>query len=324
MRTEPTTQPLMSCDLHVHSRFSGAVNLPVLRRVGYECYSEPREVYAEARRRGMDLVTLTDHDSIEGAVELLSLPGTFVSEEATVELPGGRQLHLGVYDVSEAQHERISRLRTDAESLFAYLAEQRVATAVNHLFSALTGPRDVADFEWALGNVSHVEIQNGMMPAATNGFARRAAQNAGLCSVGGSDAHTLPSVARAYTSVPGARTREEFLDGLRQGRCAAGGESGSYARLTADVARVFAGGYAWNVQRALDGPREAVVLACMLALVPVLPLIPLVTAALHLRELAFAERFFRRFETAPASARRPRPRPASGPLATPLVLESGR
>lgn len=324
MRTQPTPAPLMRCDLHVHSRFSGAVDLPVLRHVGYECYSEPREVYAEARRRGMDLVTLTDHDSIEGAVELLALPGSFVSEEVTVELPGGRELHLGVYDIDEIQHERISRLRNDPEALFAYLAEQRIARAANHLFSALTGPREVADFDWGLASVSHIEIRNGMMPAATNGFAGRAARSAGLGAVGGSDAHTLPSVARAYTSVPGARTREEFLEGLRQGRCAAGGESGSYARLTADVARLFARGYAWNVQRALNGPREAVVLACLLALVPVLPLIPLVTAALHLRELAFAERLFRRFDSAPPSARRPRPRPAAGSLATPFALGSGR
>jgi predicted metal-dependent phosphoesterase TrpH len=80
MSTAPTVEPVMRCDLHVHSRFSGAVDLPLLRHVGYECYSEPREVYDAARRMGMDFVTLTDHDSIEGAVELLSLPGTFVSE----------------------------------------------------------------------------------------------------------------------------------------------------------------------------------------------------------------------------------------------------
>ncbi len=31
--------------------------------------------------------------------------------------PGGRQLHLGVYDLTPAQHERIARLRFDAEAL---------------------------------------------------------------------------------------------------------------------------------------------------------------------------------------------------------------
>ena len=57
---------LVRCDLHVHSLRSGRVDLPVLRHFGRESYSEPREVYEVARRRGMDLVTITDHDTIEG------------------------------------------------------------------------------------------------------------------------------------------------------------------------------------------------------------------------------------------------------------------
>lgn len=320
MSKEPTTEPLMRCDLHVHSRFSGAVSLPLLRHVGYECYSEPREVYDAARRNGMDLVTLTDHDSIEGAVGLLSLPGTFVSEEVTCLLPGGRELHLGVYGIHERQHENISRRRQDPEALFAYLAEQGIATAVNHLFSALTGRRALEDFDTALAGASHVEVQNGMMPAATNGFARRAGMDAGLAQVGGSDAHTLPSVARAYTQVRGARSVEEFLAGVREGRCAAGGESGSYVRLTADVVRVFAGGCAWNARHMFDGPRQAVVAALMLGLIPALPLLPFVTAALHVREHAFARRFFRRFQSAPRPVRRPKPGPAPAPLGNRLLI----
>ena len=47
----------MRCDLHVHSRFSGRCTVPVLRRIVDECYAEPEQVYAQARRRGMDLVT---------------------------------------------------------------------------------------------------------------------------------------------------------------------------------------------------------------------------------------------------------------------------
>ena len=78
----------MRCDLHVHSKCSGLVNLPVLRRFGRECYSEPQAVYEQARRRGMDLVTLTDHDTIDGALALASLPGTFMSVELTCALPG--------------------------------------------------------------------------------------------------------------------------------------------------------------------------------------------------------------------------------------------
>ena len=68
----------------------GPADLPRLGRFAHESYSEPRAVYEAARRRGMDLVTLTDHDTIEGGLEIADLPGTFLSEEVTCALPGGR------------------------------------------------------------------------------------------------------------------------------------------------------------------------------------------------------------------------------------------
>lgn len=66
----------MRCDLHVHSWHSGPADLPLLRRLGRECYSDPLEVYERAVARAMDLVT--------------------------VRLSGGRQLHVNVFDVEEA------------------------------------------------------------------------------------------------------------------------------------------------------------------------------------------------------------------------------
>jgi predicted metal-dependent phosphoesterase TrpH len=94
----------MRCDLHVHSKHSGAADLPVLRHVGRESYSEPLAVYERAMARGMDLVTLTDHDTLAGGLELRHLPNVFVSEEVTVHLPGERQLHVNVFDLG-TQHE---------------------------------------------------------------------------------------------------------------------------------------------------------------------------------------------------------------------------
>jgi predicted metal-dependent phosphoesterase TrpH len=297
---------LVRCDLHVHSLRSGAVDLPVLNRLGNECYSEPRAVYAQARRRGMDLVTLTDHDTIEGALEIASLPGTFVSEEVTCELPGDRRIHLGVWDISEAQHRRIATLRHDAEGLFAFLAEERVPFCVNHLFSALTGKRELRDFHVALGSAPLLEARNGMMSSLVNSYATQAGTEIGMPAVGGSDAHTLASVARAYTVVEGASTREEFLEGLRVGRTIPAGTSGSYARLTADVARVFAGGYLDNARHSLAGAGAGARMAVMLAAIPLLPLMPLVTAAIYLHERAFATRHWHEFQ---AAALRPSRRP---------------
>ena len=278
----------MRCDLHVHSRYSGPSDLGALGLLVDESYSEPTAVYGAARRRGMDLVTLTDHNTIAGALEMAPLPGTFVSEEVSCLLPGGRELHVGVFDITERQHEEIARRRADAEALFAFLAEERIPAAVNHLFSALTGRRETADLHLALANVALVEARNGMMSEAVNDCAARAARAARRAAVAGSDAHTLESVARAWTVVPGARTRADFLDGLRRGLTLPRGRSGGYARLTADVVRIAAAAYrsaARGSGRSLAGAAR---LATLLAGLPLVPLVPLVTAAVFLHEQVFA------------------------------------
>jgi predicted metal-dependent phosphoesterase TrpH len=308
----PAAFTAMRCDLHVHSARSGAVDVPPFTRVADESYEEPLAVYEQARRRGMDLFTLTDHNTIEGAMELAHLPDTFVSEEVSCALPGGRELHLGVFDISERQHEAIARHRHDAEALFAYLAEQRLPACVNHPFSALTGRRETEDLQRALVSLPLVEARNGMMSQAVNAHAVRAARRARLPMVGGSDAHTLPSVARAFTVVPDAGTREEFLAGLRRGFTLPAGHSGSYARLTADVARIAAGAYRQNARLARGGGEAAWRFALMAGVAPLLPLLPLVTAAIFLHEQLFARRHERLLRE--ATTRRRRPTAASGPF----------
>lgn len=302
----------MRCDLHVHSARSGAVDVRPFTRVANESYAEPRAVYEQARRRGMDLFTLTDHDTIAGALELAHLPDTFVSEEVSCALPGGRGLHLGVFDISERQHEAIAGRRHDAEALFAYLAEEQIPACVNHPFSALTGRRETGDLQRAFQNLSLVEARNGMMSEGVNARAVHAARRARLSMVGGSDAHTLPSVARAFTVVPDARTKAEFLAGLRRGCTLPAGRSGGYARLTADVARIAAGAYRDQARLALQGGEAAWRFALLAGMVPLLSLLPLVTAWVFWHEQHFARRHDRLLREATTRPRRPSA--ASGPF----------
>ncbi len=53
--------------------------------------------------------------------------------------------------------------------------------------------------------------------------------------VGGSDAHAMASVGCAWTVVPGARNRQEYLQGLRRGMGRVRGETGGYRKLMRDV-----------------------------------------------------------------------------------------
>jgi predicted metal-dependent phosphoesterase TrpH len=283
----------MRCDLHVHSWYSGRAEVPVLEHVGRECYSDPRDVYERALARGMDLVTLTDHDTIEGALHLVGEPRFFAGEEVTLGLAEGRQLHVNVFDLDERRHHALQARRRDAEAFFAFLAEERLPASVNHLFSRLTGQREVADLRLPLGRLPLVEARNGAMPEGHNEKAALVGGAAGMAPVGGSDAHCLAHVARAYTVVPGARTKEEFLDGLRRGMTVPRGRSGSYARLTSEVTRIFAAGYRDTVREIVAGSATPLRTLATAAIAPLLPLLPLFTLAVYARELRFGARQFR-------------------------------
>jgi len=228
------------CDLHVHTIHSGMCTLPLLKTICRECYSEPEAVYQTLRRGGMDLVTVSDHDSI-GAAEALSRHADFfVSEEVTCRMPSGNELHVGVYDLTERQHAEVQRRRNDLPRLVAYLNEQQLFHSVNHAFSALTGRRSLEDLVWFEGAFPGVEVRNGHVPERTNRLAERMAGHSGRVKLGGSDAHTLLSLGSAWTCVPGARNKAEFFDGLRRGWGQVQGESGSFWRLTRDVLQIGA------------------------------------------------------------------------------------
>jgi predicted metal-dependent phosphoesterase TrpH len=209
--------------------------IPGLRRVCRESYNQPEAVYEKLKRLGMDLVTITDHDSI-GAVEALrSRPDFFLSEEVTCTLPSGTELHIGVYDITERDHIELQRRRNDFESLFAWLVDHDLFFSANHVFSRLTGRRDAADFELFESAFPALEAHNGHMPSRINSYAARLADLSARAEVGGSDAHAMASVGCAWTTVPGARSRREYLDGLRRGLGRVRGESGGVYKLTRDV-----------------------------------------------------------------------------------------
>ncbi len=59
------------------------------------------------------MVTITDHDSIDAAEVLRRHADFFLSEEATVRMPSGTEMHLGVYGITERDHVEIQRRRSD-------------------------------------------------------------------------------------------------------------------------------------------------------------------------------------------------------------------
>jgi predicted metal-dependent phosphoesterase TrpH len=268
--------------------------MPLLRSFCRECYSEPEEVYQALRRGGMDLVTVSDHDSIDAAEALRLHPDFFLSEEVTCHMPSGNELHVGVYDLAERQHAEIQRRRNDLPRLVAYLNEQQLFYSVNHAFSALTGRRSLEDFRWFDGSAfPGVEVRNGHVPKRSNNLAERMAGRSGKTRLGGSDAHTLHSLGSVCTHVPGARNKAEFLEGLRRGHARPEGTSGNFGRLTRDVLQICAS--------VMEEKPLTMLLAPAVLAVPVITLLNYVTEDLFARRWGSRWERWRGLETRPST-----------------------
>ena len=267
----------MKCDLHVHTHHSGMCTVPVLKRICRESYNDPREVYETLKRRGMDLVTVTDHDSIDAVEPLRHHQDFFLSEEVSCSTEHGTHLHMGVYGIAERDHADLQLRRDDLPRLIAYLHEKRLLFSINHVFSSLTGPRTDADFEDFAVKFPAVEILNGQMPAAANRRAAVFAKQHSRIPLAGSDAHTLASLGRTYTEVTGARTPAEFLDGLNQGRSVAAGESGDVWKLTQAICSI-------GSSLVREKPWTAI-------LVPLMAFVPAITIVNFIMELSFATKW---------------------------------
>src|SRR5271156_2385226 len=108
---------MSTADLHCHSTASAVSRLGVQRSLGLpECATPPEEVYEQAKSRGMDFVTITDHDTIDGALTISDRPDVFVSVELTAHFRNEPQaVHVLCYGLSEEDHGCLQAHRGDVE-----------------------------------------------------------------------------------------------------------------------------------------------------------------------------------------------------------------
>ncbi len=226
-------------DLHVHSKHSNRPSEWILRTFrAPESFTEPLEIYRTCRGRGLDFVTITDHDTIDGALEIAHLPGTFLSCEVTAEFPEDRcEVHVLVLGIT---------------------------CSVAHPLFRVNDRMTLEQFEKLLVLFNHFETLNGMHDRRLNGLARRILSSlspelidllAGRHEIepwgatpwikgftGGSDDHAGLYIATAWTSTRDVDTAETFLSRIRAGRCDADGHTGSPLRLALSL-QALAGEY---------------------------------------------------------------------------------
>jgi hypothetical protein len=242
-------------DLHVHSKYSNQPTEWLLRKVGApESFTEPKEIYRRCRERGMRFVTISDHDSIAGALEIQHLPGTFLSCEVTVEFPeDGCEIHLLVSGITERQHRDLQEIRRNVYEVRDYVRRERIAHSVAHPLFRVNDRLTLHQVEKLLLLFDRFEALNGMHDRRANDLVRRIFGSLDRemmddlverhrlepfgptpwikSFTGGSDDHSGLYLGATWTETPEADTVHDFLAHLRAGRHQPGGDTGSSARL---------------------------------------------------------------------------------------------
>ncbi len=219
-------------DMHCHSTASQESKLGVQRAVGLpECATPPQEVYELAKRRGMDFVTITDHDTITGVSELAARPDVFISEELTAHFRGEPQaVHVLCYGISPDDHDWLQAHSHDVECCGAYLHEREIACALAHPYYNVAAPLQARHRRRLAELFSAWEICNGARARELNRPAATYVATRDGVGIGGSDDHAGVDIGRTYSETPSAGTAAEFLEHMRAGRVRARGAQGSAAK----------------------------------------------------------------------------------------------
>jgi glycosyltransferase involved in cell wall biosynthesis/predicted metal-dependent phosphoesterase TrpH len=228
----PVGEIISRADLHCHSTASQESRLGLQRAVGLpECATPPEEVYELAKRRGMDFVTITDHDTIAGVLQIADRPDVFISEELTAHFRGEPQaVHVLCYGITPEDHGWLQVNSGDVELCAAYMYEREITCALAHPYYTVAAPLSARHRRRLAELFGIWEIRNGARARELNRPAATYVATRDGIGIGGSDDHAGVDIGRTFTEAPAAASPAEFLAHVRAGNVTARGAQGSAAK----------------------------------------------------------------------------------------------
>ncbi|NPA93180.1 MAG: PHP domain-containing protein [Chloroflexi bacterium] len=187
-------------DFHIHTFASPDSLTPV------------QAVLASARRRGLDMVAITDHNTIQGALEAWALaPEQVIVGEEIMTTQG----ELLAYFLEETVPPGLS-----PEETIARVRAQGGVVAVAHPFDARRkGHWQMEDLQRIAPLVDAIEGLNARcFSRQANLEAQKFAQAWGLPVLAGSDAHTAREVGQVVTVLPRFASAVELKEALTASR----------------------------------------------------------------------------------------------------------
>ncbi len=254
---------MKKADLHVHSKYSGTSSSFFLQKTQInESYTDPETIYQLAKDKGMDYVTITDHNSIDGVKKLIHKhpEDTFMGVELSVFFPEDQtEVHVLVYDFTESQFEVLNQKRFNIYELREYIFQENLPHAVAHATYSVNHKLTLEHLEKLILLFDSFETINGCRSSASNKILQQTLRSLDSIKMealaishkipmhhpincikgftGGSDDHSGLWIGHTYTCCP-AYHLGSFLAALRNKESMAMGKNGNYRYMTANFLKI--------------------------------------------------------------------------------------
>lgn len=185
---------LGKADLHIHSDYS------------QDAFSSIREILKQAKTAGMDIVAITDHDTIEGAQKAQEMAAEYGVEVIIGEEISTKQGEIIGLFLKERILPGLSVLET-----IQMIKQQGGLTFTPHLLNLCPAGLGVRLLRQLTHKIDGVEVFNCWTGKKKFVKMRRLNEKIfKLASIGGSDAHFAGLVGRAYTTFEGTTALELY------------------------------------------------------------------------------------------------------------------
>ena len=195
------TEIMWKVDLHSHTIYSK------------DCLTRPEAAIARARSLGLDKLAITEHDNLAGAMRAKELaPDLIIVGEEIMTTHG----ELIAYFVQEEVPRGLSPQET-----IRRLREQGAVISIPHPLDSLRGSAmGMASVLEVIDEVDALEVRNARCVRPRDNLAAlELAQQHGLLTTAGSDAHIPFELGHCYVEMPPFEDDpESFIDALQQAR----------------------------------------------------------------------------------------------------------
>lgn len=187
----------LKIDLHIHTRYSGDSNITL------------KSLLAEVKRKHLDGVAITDHDTVEGALEVCKIVLDMELEHQPIIIPGIEVSTRGGHIIGLNVTKSIPMGLSVEETIERIHEAGGIAVAAHPLYK---GGIDLSPRILSLGFDAIEVINSSFFPFKLSVQAcKKFAEEYNLPQTAGSDSHIVETIGLAYTLV---NTEEKSVDSV--------------------------------------------------------------------------------------------------------------